>query len=94
LLERAVLDLADSTQWYDGVGNLQSYTPIPLQKSYKNKTGWVQSFSSQKDVAASEDIHDVDEEVLGPDDPEVDTYEDLKKEIICNQNDDMMSQLT
>jgi hypothetical protein len=76
------LDLADSTQWYNGVGNLQSYTPVPLPKSYKDKTGWVRSFSSQKDIAASEDIYDVDEEVLGPDDPEVDAYEDLEKEIM------------
>jgi hypothetical protein len=85
------LDLADSIQWYDGIGTLQSYTHVPLPKSYRSKTGWVRSFSSQKDVAASEDIYDVDEEVLGPDDPEVDTYEDLENELVCAQNDDVMS---
>jgi hypothetical protein len=75
---------------YDGVGTLQSYTPVPLPNSYRSKTGWVRSFSSDKDVAASEDIYD-DEEVLRPDDPEVDTYEDLEKELICAHNDDIMS---
>jgi hypothetical protein len=48
----------------------------------------VRSFSSEKDVAASEDIYDVDEEDLVLDDPEVDACEDLKKEIMCAQTDD------
>jgi hypothetical protein len=88
LLEQAVLDLADSTQWYDGVGNLQTYTPVPLPKLYKDKNDWVRSFSSHKDVAASEDVYDVDEETMPPDDPEYDAYEDLEKEIMYAQADD------
>jgi hypothetical protein len=88
------LDLADSTQWYDGIGNLQLYTPVPLLKSHKSKVACMRSFSSEKDLAASEGIYEVGEEVMVPDDPEVDAYEDLEKEIMCAQTDDMMGQLT
>jgi hypothetical protein len=48
----------------------------------------MRTFSSKKDLAASKGIYDVDREVLVPDDPEVTTYEDLEKEIICARNDD------
>jgi hypothetical protein len=44
--------------------------------------------------AASEGIYEVGEEVMVPDDPEFDAYEDLEKEIMCAQTDDMMGQLT
>jgi hypothetical protein len=54
----------------------------------------MRSFSSEKDLAASEGIYEVGEEVMVPDDPEVDAYEDLEKEIMCAQTDDMMGQLT
>jgi hypothetical protein len=41
MLEQVILDIADSTKWFNKVGKLKEYCVIPLPMIYKDKTAWV-----------------------------------------------------
>jgi hypothetical protein len=57
LLEDAVLEIADDTEWYSNVRRLDDYPKIPFPPSYKNKGGWMNSFVETID---EDEIDDVD----------------------------------
>jgi hypothetical protein len=68
LLEDVVLKIADDTEWYSNVRRLEEYPKIPFISSYKNKTGWMNSFiettdEDEIDVVDLED-DDGDEELV------------------------------
>ncbi|KAK5734455.1 hypothetical protein LTR17_008956 [Elasticomyces elasticus] len=73
MLEQAILDLADTTKWYEAVKSLDQYTNVALPSQYKNKTEWMKLIQGgQLPDADEDDAVEVEEDM---DDEEVVYYE-------------------
>jgi hypothetical protein len=91
ILEAAILGLADRTEYYDTISSLEEYFDIPLPKFYKRRWLWNASIRGRNARKTEEIEGDVsaagDAEVDANDDPEIDAYMSLEKELIALQED-------
>jgi hypothetical protein len=91
MLEAAVLGLADRIEYYDAIGSLEDYLNIPLPKFYKQRWLWNASIRGRSDRKTEEIEGDVsaagDTEFDTNDDPEIDAYMSLEKELTTLQKD-------
>ncbi|KAF9693483.1 hypothetical protein EKO04_008345 [Ascochyta lentis] len=91
MLEAAVLGLADRTEYYDVIGSIEDYFDIPLPKLHKQRRFWHASIRGRSDRKTEEIEGDVsaagDTEFDENDDPEIDAYMSLEKELTTLQED-------
>jgi hypothetical protein len=91
ILEAAILGLADRTEYYDTISSLEEYFDIPLPKFYKQRWLWNASIRGRNARKTEEIEGDVsaagDAEVDANDDPEINAYMSLERELIALQED-------
>jgi hypothetical protein len=90
-LEAAVLDIADETEWYNGVGQFDDYTDVPLPKSYRDCTSWFRMYSDTASVVACANEYSNPDEVS--DDPELEALVNREAQVASIMDSDALDHI-